>query len=533
MFNLFSKLLFVQNNVSELFQNEVALKAIVTSFFFQGAFLIMSVYMFLLYIQTRKKDYLFYGTYLIIFACYLFIRIELTTQTSLLTSNRQFYYHLITPLNFLIASFYVKFISTFGELKKYNKSFAIRLDIFYYLFILLSILVLVYTIVTKDFNSIEKYQHYIVLPMHLYTLAALVRAFIVIKSNLRYYILFGNIFLLVFSAVGYYNTTGSFFSENIDSNFFYGFYSFNVTQLGAFLEVICFSLGLGYKFRLIEKEKNEVKQKYIEQLKENEIVTKQLNEELTHLVAERTKEIQIKNKLLREEQQEKLKSEFNQKLIKSELTSLRARINPHFIFNSLNSIKSFIISNDVKKSVSYFSKFAKLLRYSINNSSTEFVNLNDEIEFLKDYVALESLRLSHVFKFIIEVPDHLDIKPIQVPPLIIQPFIENAIRHGLALKKSKGLLKLSIKTTGKNLEIYVEDNGVGRAASSIISKSKTHISKGISITTERLEIFSKVYNLKKSFEIIDLVDEANKPLGTKVIIKLPLLNNEEILKSTN
>lgn len=99
-------------------------------------------------------------------------------------------------------------------------------------------------------------------------------------------------------------------------------------------------------------------------------------------------------------------------------------------------------------------------------------------------------------------------------------------------KKAKGY-KAKYKNKCENLEIYDEDNGVGRVASSIISKNKTHISKGISITKERLEIFSKVYNLQKSFEIIDLVDDYSNPLGTKIIIKLPLIDRKDILKTTN
>ncbi len=226
------------------------------------------------------------------------------------------------------------------------------------------------------------------------------------------------------------------------------------------------------------------------------------------------------NLKLEHAEKEKLSSE----LLQMEMDTLRSRMNPHFIFNSLNSIKSFIISNDVKSSVIYFSKFAKLLRYNLNNSTIHFVSLADEINFLKDYVALENLRLSAPFKFVVEISENLDIESLKVPPLVIQPFIENAIWHGLSLIKKDGLLLLKIVLVNNSLEIHIIDNGIGREASRILNKNKIHTSKGISITEERLEIFSRIYKLDKSFKIIDLKDDDNKNMGTEVIIKLPLLD---------
>lgn len=239
----------------------------------------------------------------------------------------------------------------------------------------------------------------------------------------------------------------------------------------------------------------------------------------------------LRSKKNQKQKNDILKEQLTHELLQMEMEALRSRMNPHFIFNSLNAIKSFIISNDVKKSVSYFSKFAKLLRYSLNNSSIDFVSLEDEINFLKDYVALENLRLSNSFTFTIEVADNLKEKSLKVPPLIIQPFIENAIWHGLSLKKINGKLLLKIITNNNFLEIHIIDNGIGRKASVILNKNKTYSSKGISITTKRLAIFSKIHNFEKSFEIIDLNDEKGKANGTKVIIKLPLLYNSKILKN--
>ncbi len=500
-----------------------ATKAIYTSYFFQGSFFVMALYMFILYVQNKKKDYLYYGIYLTLFFIYFTLRINSVLQINLLMDNLNLHYHLLLPLVLSSTGIYVQFIIVFANIKKYDLAFVKVLNIFSYTVYIVSILILTYTILTNDFESVGKYRPYIMLPLHIFTLYALIKAYIVVKSNLRYYILFSNFFLYIFTVIGVYSAKGLSFTENLTSHYLLGFYSFNSSQLGTFIEMIGFSLGLGYKFRLIEKEKNEIKEKYIDQLKENELVIERSNIELKKLLEIRTLEIEEKNKLLIKEQQLKLKSDFEQKLTKSELASLRARINPHFLFNSLNSIKSFIIANDVKKSVSYFSKFAKLLRYSLNHSSTDFVNLEKEIKFLKDYTALENLRLTKDIDFQLIIPKELEIQKIQVPPLVIQPFIENALWHGLSLKKGKGILLLETKTKGDHLEIHIIDNGIGREASRKINRNKRFKSKGISITAERLDIFSRIYNLKKTFEIIDLKDKNNQPLGTQVIIKLPLI----------
>ncbi|MEC7769758.1 MAG: response regulator [Bacteroidota bacterium] len=284
-----------------------ASKAIFTSVFFLGAFLVMGFYMLLLYIQNKKKDYLYYAVYLIIFTIYFFLRTDSVVKFDLFNLGQSYYYYLLTPLLLVITGVYVKFINIFAEIEKYDRDFASRLNIFSKLLYTIAGLIFLFTLFTDQLEVVERYQHFVMIPMHLYTLIALIRAFLVIKSNLRYYVLFANLFLFAFSILGVYAAQGHNFSENVTSHHLLGFYTFNASQLGTFLEMICFSLGLGYKFSLIEKEKDEVKQKYIEQLKENEEVSKKLNEELSELVAERTKELEKKTSLLEKEQQLKSK----------------------------------------------------------------------------------------------------------------------------------------------------------------------------------------------------------------------------------
>ncbi len=285
-----------------LFESEVPTKAIITSFFLQGSFLVMGIYMILLYIQNRKRDYLLYAIYLLVFTFYFFIRIDAVIKLDLFSENRTYYYHLLTPLLLTITGIYVIFISVFAEIKKYDRRFAKHLDVFAIVLFIVALSVLTYTLVTNDFQGVQDNKRYILVPMHLFTLFALIKAYFVIKSNIRHYVVWANVFLFVFSILGVYFSKNSTLLEDIYSNRLYGFYPFNASQLGTFLEMVCFSLGLGYKFSLVEKEKDEVKQKYISQLRENEIVTKKLNQELTNLVSQRTSELEAKTLLLEKEQ---------------------------------------------------------------------------------------------------------------------------------------------------------------------------------------------------------------------------------------
>jgi len=202
-----------------------------------------------------------------------------------------------------MTAIYVKFINVFAEIRKYSVPFAKRLDIFSTVFVIVGLGLIVYTLFTHDFEGVRNIKSYLTLPMHAYTLAALIKAFFIIKSRIRHYILWSNIFLFTFSIIGVYSASSLTYDETLTTHALYGFYTFNSSQLGVFLEMICFALGLGYKFNLIEKEKDDVKGKYIRQLKKNEEVSRQLNEELTHLVEERTSDLKIKNALLEKERE--------------------------------------------------------------------------------------------------------------------------------------------------------------------------------------------------------------------------------------
>ena len=220
--------------------------------------------------------------------------------------------------------------------------------------------------------------------------------------------------------------------------------------------------------------------------------------------------------------EEKMKAEFDKQLAEVELKALRAQMNPHFLFNCLNSIKHFIIKNDVESASNYLSKFSRLMRLTLDNSKASKITLKRELEALKLYIDLEDMRFENKFDYEINIDDNVPAEEVEVPPLILQPFVENAIWHGLMHKKERGMLKVNLTRKEGSLVCEIEDNGVGRQrAGELKSKSATKTkSMGIKITSSRIKQNS--YNGKGSkIEVEDLVTN-NTAAGTKVTISIPV-----------
>ncbi|TNE49372.1 MAG: hypothetical protein EP344_18235 [Bacteroidetes bacterium] len=224
------------------------------------------------------------------------------------------------------------------------------------------------------------------------------------------------------------------------------------------------------------------------------------------------------------EHTERLKTEFNRQLAESRLEALRAQMNPHFIFNSLNSINRYIIKSDIKTSSLYLTRFARLIRLILDNSENKTVVLTNELEALQLYVQMEALRFDHKFTFSLEIDPAVDADNIEIPPLIIQPYVENAIWHGLMHKQSGGHLSIKVTQERDMLTCEITDNGVGRAkAMEFKSKNApTRKSVGMKLTEERLAISGADPMLTGTQKIIDLYDAQGEPCGTQVIITIPI-----------
>ena len=213
------------------------------------------------------------------------------------------------------------------------------------------------------------------------------------------------------------------------------------------------------------------------------------------------------------------------KILTLEQDMLRSQMNPHFIFNSLNSIKLYIINNEKENAVYYLNKFAKLIRKILVASSEKEIPLSDELDTMELYMNIENIRFSNAIEFKILIDENVNTHNIKVPSLIIQPFLENAIWHGLSSKEEDKKIELKVeKNKKKHITISITDNGIGRKASREINNQKTlkRKSVGISLTKERLANFSKRYTNMYTIKIEDLHDKQGRSSGTKVILDIPI-----------
>lgn len=212
----------------------------------------------------------------------------------------------------------------------------------------------------------------------------------------------------------------------------------------------------------------------------------------------------------------------SRRLIESELKALRAQMNPHFIFNSLNAVQSYMLASQQEKANSYLSKFAKLMRMILENSSRPTITLGEELHFLRTYVELESMRFEGRFQYEFEVDPTLD-AALRLPSMLIQPFVENAFRHGLVHLPGGGSLVIALRNCGDSLLCTVEDNGIGREKAGAIRERQglNRASLGIAVTSERLHLLNAKRHIDAGVQMIDLRDQAGEPAGTRVEIVIP------------
>jgi len=217
------------------------------------------------------------------------------------------------------------------------------------------------------------------------------------------------------------------------------------------------------------------------------------------------------------------RTEKEKQIVELEMQALRSQMNPHFIFNSLNSINMFILENNKLQASEYLSKFSRLIRLILQNSQEAFISLEKELEALQLYLELEFLRFVNKFEYKIAVEDNIDTTMLKVPPLIIQPYAENAIWHGLMHKKEKGHLDIHVYAKDEMMFCKITDDGIGRKkATDLKSKSgSTQKSMGMRITADRIAILQQ--QSKTSITITDLVLSDGSPGGTEVLIKIPVI----------
>jgi LytS/YehU family sensor histidine kinase len=217
------------------------------------------------------------------------------------------------------------------------------------------------------------------------------------------------------------------------------------------------------------------------------------------------------------------KMELERNLNQSMLTSIKSQMNPHFFYNALNTIQSFIFSDDKRSATTYLSKFSKLTRMILEMSEKERITLAEEVVALKLYLEIEKARFSNDFEFSIVVDEQLDAELVRIPSMIVQPYVENAIKHGLLHSKQDKKLSILFEKT-EQLQITIDDNGIGRKRSAELNQLRKdrHQPFSTEANQKRIELLNKGNKNPLGVHIIDKTDDQGRPVGTTVIIRIPI-----------
>lgn len=492
-------------------------------FFVVSVLFYLFVFFLIQFFQHKKRFYLFYALYALITGLTLIKYMEgvflsdFTHSPAGRTFVRWFHY----PAQWMASILFILFIAEIMGFKKDHPKF-VKFVHWGYLGLapIYFSLWAVYLFNPRSY-LIDYCEAFVLLPMNL---IAFVWGFCLVlkqKRIIKWYILSGMSSLFVsYFIISLYSIK----ANTANTETLYIFY------IGVLLESLLFALAIGLEQKMLYKEKAHVQKKYIDQLKENHTIKESINRALSDELVQTRAEIEGLSSEAQKERTEKLSIKLENKFAQLRLEALRSQMNPHFIFNALNSIKSYFIENNQEKAIYYLGRFSKLIRGILESSRKDLITLEEELDIIKMYVEIESDRFKNGMEYTFELDGSVQTDRLLVPSLLLQPFIENAIWHGLSTKKGKKRLglKVEIVEPSNDLQITIADNGIGRRASRIRNSQNPLKSQslGLTIIKDRLDFYSKKYDGDFHFSVEDLADGSGKALGTKVVVALPRLFSE-------
>lgn len=450
---------------TDLYDNRFA---IALNYSFIAILLFLGIFTLLQYLLNRERYILYYSLYLFAMSAFGIWGFEHSSYVVyvmkffpfLIDSLRQNFYVLLTQYCYFL--FIGEFLAFTHSHPRIGKTISFLLKSF----AVLIVLELLFTLVLKRYDWEVYFSIFTQIYLSIFGILVLFYVY-QIKTKLAFYIKIGSTFLLLGGIFGFISSWMQWIPQSSDLLDHYPNVFFNACIL---LEILFFSMGLAYKSTEIIHQKNDLEQA----------------------------------------------------VSLSELNTLRLQINPHFLFNSLNSIKSYIIKNKTDEAADYLTDFSTLIRSILQKSKEQVVTLKEELDTILLYTKLEQLRFQKKFDFIFEISPEIDTESIMIPALLLQPYIENAIKHGLANKKEKGSLSLIIRDLEENIEILIDDDGIGRKrAAELKSNSDGHQSMGLKINEERLKLLNKIHGWDIRCQIMDKFDSKNQPIGTKIILTIP------------
>lgn len=488
------------------------------SVFVWSALLAVLLFVLFLNINAKARIYQYYALYLGGVLIYFSLKIDLFFKAGQpITTWPRLSMAINEPIQLAYMSFYILFASLLLRIDFYDPRFNRVLKTFAKILLTYSLLCFLAGLLINRYEFDKQLliaNRMILLFVHVAFLTRIVQKN---RSPLLIYFLAGNLFFILGVI---FSTTGTYFLNQTGS---YGSLApINYFQLGVFAEIMCFSFALGRNVQLLQQEKVENQEAFIRQLSINQELVERSNTDLQEKLEERTKEILSITEALQEQKEANLRSEFEVQLASMEMQALRAQMNPHFIFNSLNTIRYFVLNNENDKASDYLGKFSRLLRMVLQNSQENTISLSTELEALRLYLDIEARRFGESFTYEIDLPEHLDADGIIVPPLLLQPFAENAIWHGLLHSEAheKHLL-VAVSEEDDHYLFRIEDNGIGRERAAALKSKSAHRGKsfGMQITNKRIELFNKNFASQIQITVEDVTTPEGDCGGTRVLIR--------------
>ena len=364
----------------------------------------------------------------------------------------------------------------------------------------------VFDILPMQMNQLHFIVRFILYPLFFFLP---IYALIKLRNRLAFIYFLGNMSLNIGSLFAFYVMMTDYGSPALQ---------LFVLPITTIIECIFFGLGLGYKTKLAYDSRDSAQQALLKETIEKKELQQNYNSELQ-------REVKRQAAVLSDQNKELLSTKFQNQILELEADRLQQQMNPHFLFNCLSSIKYFSLTKGPQETADYITLFSRLMRIILQNSRKTLISISDEISFLELYLNVEQKRFDQAFEYEIQLDDKIKIKNSFIPPMLLQPFVENSIVHGILPKKAGiGKIEISFNQSTQYLHISIKDNGIGRTQSlkrnARKHKNKNQTSLATKITRDRLNKMNMIYEDQSDIDIIDLIKD-QAPTGTLVNIRLP------------
>lgn len=487
--------------------------------FFCGAITLLLFIVSIVYLKTLEKIYLHYALFLLFILFYAITNLKEidgvnSSLLNFLRGNRRY----VEPFTLLSFSSYILFAIQLTNLKSQREGLSRGLHAFGMACIVYSF----FYFLLFDYIAAHQLSFFIVSRIIIFTLSSyfLWQIYRHIQSPVKLFFLTGSICYFI----------GSVLASMRHSNFvvplevFYTLSASSYFQIGIILQAVFFALALGGRVVFLHQEHASAQRTLIGQLAIQGRVTKEVNKRLEKEIATRVQEVMAIKENLQEQERKRVAAEYERNLIKSEIQAKQAKISPHFMYNSLNAIKFLVLQQQNDNAIKYLVTFSRFIRTVLEWADKDIISLETELSIIQNYLELEKKRFNEDFSFNIVIDPTLELGRYTIPPLLLQPFVENAIWHGLLTsQKEEKRLTIHVERSPAGVKIIIEDNGVGRNVIVSRKSATIHESMGIKLTSERIKLFNYHHHDKKiSINFIDLKEDNARPLGTRVELFLVL-----------